>query len=154
MLLRKKEGLGYAMELELAPGLAARQRAVAAPPAIPFTVHTSLRYVAVSKATVRREAPLQSRRVGRVRQGDVITVLQSEDDVPLQRPGSTTLFRRTGTVTRLRFAGGWVSLTASDGRPLFKLVGAADSAESARTLVPNPMLEATPSPRKKTVARV
>lgn len=145
------------MGLELAPGLAAHQHAragVAAPPAIPFTVHTSLRYVAKSKATVRRDSSLQSRRVGRVRQGEVITVLESKEDVPLQRAGSTMLVRRTGCVTRLRFSRGWVSLTARDGRPLFKIIGTADSSEDARTLVPNPMLDATPSPRKKTVARV
>ena len=144
------------MGLELAPGLAAHQRVqhVEAPPAIPFTLHTSLRYIATSKATVRKEASLQSRRVGRVRQGDVITVLESKDDVPLQRVGSTGIFRRSGSVTRLRFVGGWVSLTARDGRALFKIVGAAESAEQARKLVPNPMLDATPSPRKKTVARV
>ena len=143
------------MSVELAPGLAAHQQAgMAAPPAIPFTAHTSLRYVATRKATVRRAASLQSKRVGRVRQGEVIMVLESKDDVPLQRAGSTTLFRRTGTVTRLRFSAGWVSLTARDGRPLFKMFGAAERAEDARTLVPNPMMDATPSPRQKTVARV
>lgn len=146
-----------AASLRLAPGLAthaATRDAPAAPPAIAFTAHTSLRYAALTKATVRAGAALNSKRAGRVRAGDVIQVLESREDVPLRRPGATTLVRRTGTVTRLRFAGGWVSLTARDGTALFKMVGAAESREEARTLVQNPMLDATPSPQKKTVARV
>ena len=125
----------------------------AAPAAIPFTRHAGLRFYAAGKATVRSGAELGSKRCGRVRVGEVVTVLESRDDIRLQRPGSTALVRRSGTTTRLRFDAGWVSLTARDGSPLFKMVGAAASSDEARTLVQNPMMEVTPT-KGKTVVRV